>query len=80
MLTNTGDFFKELQKKFPYDPTYKQNELLNELREGKPSIWLQGNEKTNEIAVVPVNIQDGEEELVGKALKEIFQKYGKVRS
>ena len=31
MLTNTGDFFKELQKKFPYDPTYKQNELLNEL-------------------------------------------------
>lgn len=56
------------------------NELLNELREGKPSIWLQGNEETNEIAVVPVNIQDGEEELVGKALKEIFQKYGKVRS
>ncbi|MDY0779265.1 ATP-dependent DNA helicase [Tenacibaculum sp. IB213877] len=33
MLKNTGDFYKELLKKFPYEPTQKQNELLNQLTE-----------------------------------------------
>ena len=59
-------------------PTVKN--LLQELRDGDPSIWLQGNEEAREIAVVPVNIQDGEEVTISIALKKIFHKYGTYRS
>tara|TARA_B100000029_G_C17588434_1_gene961816 strand:- start:592 stop:1770 length:1179 start_codon:yes stop_codon:yes gene_type:complete len=59
-------------------PTIKN--LLQELRDGDPSIWLQGNEKAREIAVVPVNIQDGEEVTISIALRKIFHKYGTYRS
>ena len=47
-------------------------EIVEALRGGEPSIWIQGRSELGELAVVPVNIQDGEETIVGARLHELL--------
>lgn len=48
-------------------------EVVEELRNGEPSIWIQGRPEDRELAVVPVNIQDGEDTVVGRRLREVLE-------
>ena len=48
------------------------DEILFELENGKPNIFVSTQPNINEISLIMVNVQDGEEIIIGERLREIF--------
>ena len=53
-------------------PGPSEAEVIEQLREGDPSILLGAAGPEGGIAVVPVNLRDGEEEIVARRLREVL--------